>query len=645
MAQREPGHEFSREDEETLVMFAAQAALVISNARKHREEQRARTAMETLVETSPVGVVVFDARTGALTSVNREAERIVGGLRKPGQPLEEVLEELSVQRADGQEVSLQKWPIAEVLRGGDTVRAEEIVLSTPDGRSVTALFNATPLRSEEGELESFVVTMQDMSPLEEHERMRAEFLGMVSHELRLPLTSIKGSATTMLNAAADLDPAELRQFLRIIVDQADNMRELIDDLLDVARIDTGTLPVSPEPAEVARLVDRARNTFLSGGGRDNLSIDLAPNLPLVMADRRRIAQVIGNLLSNAARHSPDSSAISVGAVRDGAYVAISVADEGRGIPSEQLPRLFRKFSGNEMSGQGDTGLGLTICRGIVEAHGGRIWAESEGPSLGARFTFTIPVVEDIGAASGEPAERPRRGQAEDAPILVVDDDPQTLRQVRNALAGADYYPIVTADPEEALRLVVENRPRLVLLDMMLPGYNGIDLMGDIFAIAEAPVVFLSAYGQHETIARAFETGASDYIVKPFTPTELVARVRAALIKGEDHHPSERLEPYVLGDLTIDYTMRLVSVAGRPVQLTAKEYDILRALSTNAGRVLTHDQLLRRVWGGGKRGNVRTLRTHLRRLRKKLGEQARVPTYIFSEARVGYRMAVGESPKR
>ena len=219
-------------------------------------------------------------------------------------------------------------------------------MTVPDGRSVTTLINATPICSEEGEVESFVVTLQDMKPLEEMERLRAEFLGMVSHELRTPLTSIRGSATGLLDAPSNLDPAEIRQFLRIIVDQADNMRDLIRDLLDVARLETGTLPVSPEAVDVAVLVDRARNTFLSGGGRSILEIDLAPDLPLVTADRRRIVQVIGNLLSNASRNSPDSSSIKVAAVRDGVHVAISVADEGRGIPADRLPHLFRKFHSN-----------------------------------------------------------------------------------------------------------------------------------------------------------------------------------------------------------------------------------------------------------------------------------------------------------
>ena len=642
MSTKEPGQEFSREDEETLVMFASQAALVIANARRYREEQRARAALETLVETSPVGVAVFNAMTGAPVSFNREGLRIVSGLLEPGQAPEELLEVITLRRADGREVSLGEWPLAEALSAGETVRAEEVVLSAPGGRRVGALLNATPIRAESGEPESFVVTLQDMTPVEEMGRMRAEFLGMVGHELRMPLTSIRGSATTVLDVAPDLAPAEMRQFLRIIVDQADNMRDLIDDLLDVARIETGTLPVNPEPAELAPLVDRARNTFLSGGGRINLNIDLAPDLPLVMADKRRIAQVIGNLLSNAARHSPASSVIRVGAARAGVHVAVFVADEGRGIPSEQLPHLFRKFSQTESATQaGDTGLGLAICKGIVEAHGGRIWAESEGPSLGARFTFTVPTVGEAVVEADSLSARSQRTQGEGLSVLVVDDDPQMLRYVRRALSEADFDPIVAADPEEALRLMREERPHLALLDMMLPGSDGIETMRDVFDIADVPVIFLSAYGQDEIIARAFEMGASDYIVKPFTPTELVTRVRAALRRREGPYRAESLDPYVVGDLTIDYVSRHVSIGGRQLKLTAKEYDLLHALSVNAGRVVTHDQLLRRVWGGGKRGSVQTLRTLLRRLRRKLDEDASDPTYIFSEPRVGYRMASAE----
>ena len=139
--------------------------------------------------------------------------------------------------------------------------------------------------------------------------------------------------------------------------------------------------------------------------------------------------------------------------------------------------------------------------------------------------------------------------------------------------------MVTADPAEALRLVQEYKPHLVLLDLVLPGTDGIDLMKDIAETRDVPVIFLSAYGQDKLVARAFDMGAADYVVKPFSPTELLARIRAALRRREVPKPSE---PYVLGDLTIDYDERRVTLAGRPVELTAKEYGTLAELSTNAG---------------------------------------------------------------
>lgn len=311
----------------------------------------------------------------------------------------------------------------------------------------------------------------------------------------------------------------------------------------------------------------------------------------------RIVQVIGKLLTNAARHSPESSSIRVSAARDGAHVEFSVVDEGRGIPAEQLPHLFRRFSlRDDDDPGGDTGLGLAICKGIVEAHGGRIRAESDGPVLGARFTFTVPAADEAPAELHRPTEAPRREATGGEPVLVVDDDPETLRYFRRSLSEAGYSVEVTADPEETLLLVEENRPHLILLDLMLPVADGIELMGDILGVTNVPVIFLSANGRDRVVAPAFEAGALDYIVKPLSPTELVARVRAALLRSTGRHPSQPPEPYVRADLRIDYAERRVTLAGRPVELRAKEYQLLYELSVNAGRVLTHDELLRRIWG-------------------------------------------------
>ena len=225
------------------------------------------------------------------------------------------------------------------------------------------------------------------------------------------------------------------------------------------------------------------------------------------------------------------------------------------------------------------------------------------------------------------------GSAQSVPahVLVVDDDPQTLRYVREALTEAGYAALVRGDPAELSRISRSERPDLVLLDLVLPGTDGIALLGSVPELADLPVVFISGYGRDETIAEALKAGAADYLVKPFSPTELAARVGAAL-----RHVA-RPEPFALGELAIHDEKRRVTVAGRQVELTAKEYELLHVLSLKAGRVVTYQTLLRQVWSGHEDGDAALVCNFVKKLRAKLGDNARSPTWIFSVRGVGYRM--------
>ena len=640
LMEKEDGEVFTHGDEELLLLFGTQAGAAIANARTHRAERLARANLETVVETCLVGVVVFDAATGSVESMNKEAARMVELLCTPGQTAEALAGLVTCRRADGREIALQELSLADVLSGAETVRAEEMELFNPEGgSSVSVLVNVTPLRLDDGDIKSVVVALQDMAPLRELERQRSDFLAMVSHELRAPLTSIKGSTATVLSGERVVGSAEIRQFFQIIDRQANRMDALIGDLLDAGRIESGTLSVMPEPTDVSMLLDQARNIFLTGGGRHRLLLDLASDLPQVLADRERIVQVISNLLANAARASPESSAIQIVAEMDGVYVSISVIDEGRGMAQAQLAQLFvrRAFSPDTgIARAPGGGLGLAICKGLVEAHGGRIRAESDGIGTGLRVTFTVPIAESRSIATTgkvtQSANHDRQVEEGDRPpILIVDDDPDTLRFVRDALVEAQFAPILTADPSDIEHIVASEEPRLVLLDLMLPGKDGIELMQTEPALADLPVIFISAYERDETIARAFEIGADDYIVKPFSPTELVARVRAALRRRSEP------EQFVLGALSIDYDARRVSVDGREIELTVTEFDLLQALSLNAGRISTHDWLLQRVWAGRNADNPKIVRAYVKRLRRALGDDAANPKWIFNERGVGYRM--------
>ena len=408
------------------------------------------------------------------------------------------------------------------------------------------------------------------------------------------------------------------------------MRALVADLLDAGRIDVGALSVDPEPAEVTTLVERARTAFLGGGAGHTVQVDLPADLPPVMADRRRVLQVLANLLANAARHSPAATPIQITAEREGGHVAVSVADRGRGIAPERLPHLFRKQSGD--AGTAGHGLGLAVSKGLVEAHGGRISAASEGPGKGTCITFTLPTAPDA-------VERRRSADAADASaapsapprVLAVDDDPNTLRFLRDALSAAGFAPAVASGEGDLGRIIRREKPRLVLLDLMLPGADGIELMRTLPELAELPVILISGYGRDETVARALEAGAADYLVKPFSPTELTARVRAALRRTEDP------DTFKHGELEIDYGRRRAHVAGREVELTATEFDLLRVLSLNAGRVVAGDVLLRRIWPERRREGTNVVRTFVATLRRKLGDDATSPLWILNERGVGYRM--------
>ncbi len=649
LADKAGGAAFSAEDQQTLGMVAGHAAVVIANARIYREEQRAKANLDALVNISPVGVVVFDGRTADVLSVNEETTRILGGVQIKGLPPERLLELMTFRRPDGRNFQFEDLPLVRVLKDGETVRAEEVVVQMENGYSVTTLVNARPIYSDGGEMVSVIATIQDITPLEDLERLRTEFLGMVSHELRTPLTIIKGSTATVLNSSAHVDPAEAHQFFRIIDEQADYMRGLINDLLDVARIEAGTLSVVSEPTDPVDLIEQSRTGFLSSGAGNVIEVSAPPDLPRIRGDRSRLTQVLNNLFSNASKYSPEGSTIRVTAEHQGSWISITVVDQGRGIPAEQLPHLFKKFSridgGDGPHRIGGAGLGLAICKGIVEAHGGRMWAESAGPGRGTSFTFTIPVADPEEAIPHAPT-------AFDSPmaplerVLAVDDDPQVLAYIRNALADAGYTPVVTVNPEEVESLIQREEPDLILLDLLFPGTSGFELMQRIPEITGAPVVFLSGQSTAQNIARALEMGAVDYIVKPFSPTELVARIQSALAKHASAGDSRPSGQFVLEDLIIDYGDRRVTLAGAPVRLTDTEYRLLFELSVNAGRVLTHDHLLRRVWGANHPADPRPLRAFVKTLRRKLGDSPGNSKYIFTEPRVGYRMdrpSVSRSP--
>ena len=379
LTEKDGGQEFTREDQDTLVMFASQAGAAIFNARSFREEHLARANLEALLTLTPVGLIVVDAVTRKVESINWEAERIIGV--QAGISLEEFRDRASYSLPDGRDLPTDRHPLQAALRGRDDIQAEEVVFEAPGGQKTHCLINAKPIRSERGELVSAVGTVLDITHLVDLKRQRAEFLNRVSHELRTPLSAIKGSTSTILGSQRPLNRAEVRQFLRVIDEQSDHMRDLINDLVDLTQIEAGTLSINLEPTEVADILGRATEGYIHSGASDyrEIKLDIPADLPRVMADEVRIIQVLDNLLLHVPKYWSESSTVRISAAPLNDYVAVTVDNEGVGSATPRSSPEMRRSTrtGGQLTRrrEGREDLAITLCRGIVEAHGGRLAIE------------------------------------------------------------------------------------------------------------------------------------------------------------------------------------------------------------------------------------------------------------------------------
>ncbi|NLN19888.1 MAG: response regulator transcription factor [Firmicutes bacterium] len=218
-------------------------------------------------------------------------------------------------------------------------------------------------------------------------------------------------------------------------------------------------------------------------------------------------------------------------------------------------------------------------------------------------------------------------------ILVVDDEPAILELVSYNLKRDGYEVITAADGKSALEMFMNEKPDLVILDLMIPEPDGYEVCKRIRAQSAVPVIMLTARGEEQDRIRGLDLGADDYVVKPFSPRELLARVRAVLRRSPMVQEDGRL---VAGDLVIDSERHQVTIAGEPIELTPKEFDLLKTLAENTGKALERDFLLEKVWGYAFAGATRTLDVHIRRLRQKINDDPQNPRYIETVHGVGYR---------
>jgi PAS domain S-box-containing protein len=515
-------------------------------------------------------------------------------------------------------------------------RQPVVYLTTRPPESLLLQVRLFPVQDESGTPLGWGGLVRDLTRADE-----LNVLATVTHELRTPLAAIKGYVTTLLENYGRWDLASVQEFLETIDESADQLSRLVENLLDFSRLEANRLTLQRRNLDVAELAARLVEDTALQNRPVQFEVQFAEAFPQVWADPLRVRQVLANLLQNAVKFSPARSLITVSGQVAGRGIVVRVQDQGSGVPPEERERIFERFYQAEGTAQASgVGLGLYIARRIVEAHGGRIWVEDPPQGQGTVFAFELPIDNRSAAATAvEPPPAAWAARPEDQlRVLVVEDDRRLIHFVRANLEASGYGVLTALDGESGLETFQREQPDLLLLDVGLPKLDGYAVCERVREFSAVPIIMLTARTSEADRVRGLDLGADDYLTKPFGVKELLARVRAALRRSQV--PDEvRTQPVLSrGDLTIDFARRQVTVAGRPVSLTPTEYKLLYHLAINAGQVLTHEQLLRKVWGSGYETETSYLWVYISRLRKKLEPDSEHPRYLLSETGVGYRFS-------
>ena len=396
------------------------------------------------------------------------------------------------------------------------------------------LSRAIPIRAPDGTVLRWFGTNTDITSqrklqeeLAEADRRKDEFLAMLAHELRNPVAPIVNVAQILARKLKD-DPQAVG-LVSVVQRQVGHLSRLLDDLLDVARITRGRIELRREILSVNECISLASETVepLLRSGQHRLEISRAPEALLVEADRVRLTQCLTNLLNNAARYSGSGTTIRIRTYASNGNALIEVTDEGRGIAAEVLPKIFELFAQDQRTldrKSGGLGIGLSVCRRLMEMHEGSVSASSDGPGRGSTFTLSLPLAKAV-ATPGEVVER--KGTTKSRRILVVDDNADAADSTAVLLQISGHDTSVLYSGEEALDVCAEIAPDVILLDIGLPGMDGYQVIQQLRTAGfSGHAIALSGYGQPEDKQKAIRAGFDAHLVKPVEFDELERALRA-----------------------------------------------------------------------------------------------------------------------
>ena len=479
--------------------------LATVTAESRRRVEAAHADLLAMLETTPAALMIFDL-DGSVRLRNRAATEVLGIEPQNPELRRNYWSRFKRVAKDGSVIPPDQWVSARALRG-ETVSNHELEIHHPDGRVYPIIASGAPLKNELGHVTGAVVAFQDISRLREVDRMKEEFVSIVSHELRTPLTSIRGSIQLVVGEPGSVPDPEHRNLLQIALNNCERLVRIINDILDVSKIESGNLALHKKAVNVAELVRQSVDVVASPARHADVKIDvkLPADLRPVMVDQDRIVQALVNLLSNAVKFAPGGSTITIAAMSTEQTVTVSVTDEGEGIAPENLSRLFRKFHQVDSSSsrrKGGTGLGLAITKALVEQHGGRIYVDSE-LNKGTRFSFTLPVATPEEAAAVAPVVANRDGSASlhVRRVLVVDDDDDFRGLMRQQLKNAGYVVFDARDAASAFQIARTSRPDVITVDLLMPGIDGWNFIEKLRLednLASIPIVVVSGAADAKT---------------------------------------------------------------------------------------------------------------------------------------------------
>ena len=496
-----------RERELALALTDSRELAAVTAESRRRVEAAHADLLATL-ETIPAALMIFNP-DGSVRLRNRAATDVMGIEPQNPELRKNYWDRFKRLAKDGTLIPKERWISTRALTG-EIIRNEELEIHHPDGRVFPILASGAPLRNELGHIAGAVVAFQDIAKMREVDRMKDEFVSIVSHELRTPLTSIRGSVQLVLDDEKAVTDSEHRTLLQIALNNCERLVRIINDILDVSKIESGNLTLRKKGAHVADLI-RQSVDVVAGPAR-NAGVKLAINLPAqlrpVIVDPDRIVQALVNLLSNAVKFAPKDSTVTISATGSEHMVTISVSDQGEGIAPENVNRLFRKFQQVDSSSsrrKGGTGLGLAITKALVEQHGGRIFVDSE-VGKGTRFSFTLPTAsgEEVTALAPVAANDDGSARLVQRRILIVDDDDDFRTLMKTQLAYAGYTVFDARDAASAIHIARTAHPDVITVDLLMPGVDGwsfIDRLRQAPDLANIPIVVVSGAANAKNDAR------------------------------------------------------------------------------------------------------------------------------------------------